>query len=66
MKNIKKRYSLRKIKTDLEILKYFTLEISVSKVAKILNLSYNTISQRYQGFREKIVKFLDQEFERLK
>ena len=49
----KKKYSLKKLKIDLEILKYFTLEISASKVAKILNLSYNTVSQRYQRFREK-------------
>ncbi len=29
-------------------------------------MSYNTVSQRYQRFREKIVEFLDQEFEKLK
>lgn len=62
----RRRYSLRKIKIDLEVLKYFALEISASKVAKILNLSYNTVSQRHQKFREKIVEFLDQEFKKLK
>lgn len=64
--NCQRKYSLRKLKNDLEVLKYFTLEISASKVAKILNLSYNTVSQRYRKFREKIVEFLDQEFKKLK
>jgi len=62
----KKRYSLKKVRTDLEVLKYFILEISANKVAKILNLNYNTISQRYQKFREKIKEFLDEDFKRLK
>jgi len=62
----KKKYSLEKLKRDLEILKYFSLEISSSKIAKILNLSYNTISWRYQEFREKIVEFLDEDFKKLK
>jgi len=32
--NCQRKYSLRKLKTDLAVLKYFTLEISASKVKK--------------------------------
>ncbi len=54
------------MKTDLEVLKYLTLEISARKIAKILDLSYNAVSQRYQKIRERIVEFLDHEFKKLR
>ena len=65
-KNCSKKYSLRKLKRDLQVLYYFYLEVSARKCARELNLSYNTAATRYALFREAIVKYSEQEFRKLR
>jgi len=64
-KTCKKRYSLKKLRTDLEVLHYFCLELSARKAALDLGLSYNTVKHRYDKFRRKIAEFSDESFEKL-
>jgi len=58
-------YSIQKLRRDLEILHYFCLEISASKTAKELGLSYKTVHNRYMFFRRKIAEYLDKNFRKL-
>ena len=61
----KARYSLKKLKRDLDILYYFYLEVSARKCAKELKLSYNTVSRRYLRFRKAISKYCEHNFKKL-
>ena len=65
-KNCKKKYSLKKLKRDLEILYYFYLEISARKTAKELKLNYKTIQDRFMQFRKLIAEHCNKEAEKLK
>jgi len=59
------KYSRKKIKDDLRILHYFSLEISATKTAKDLRLSYPTVHNKYLQYRQEIVDVLDQDFRKL-
>jgi len=59
------RYSLKKLRRNLEILHYFALEISANRTAKELELSYETISSRYMFFREKLAEYEEKTFRKL-
>lgn len=61
----RRQYSIKKLRRDLEILHYFCLEISASKTAKELGLSYNTVHNRFMLFRRKITEHLDKNFRKL-
>ena len=65
-KNCKKKYSLRKLQTDLKVLYYFYLEVSARKCAKELNLNYKTVSKRYTEYREAILEYSEKEFKKLR
>src|SRR3989344_8381604 len=52
----KKKYSINKLKKDLEILYYFYLELSARKTAKELETHYNTVQSRFMQFRKNIYK----------
>ena len=58
-------YSLSKIKRDLEVLYYFSLELSANKTADLLGLDYKTVRSRYMLFRKKISEYLDSDFKKL-
>src|SRR3989344_2996590 len=60
------KYSLRKLKIDLQVLYYFYLEVSARKCAKELKLNYKTISKRYAQFRNAILAHCVSEFKKLK
>ena len=64
-KNCKKKYSLKKLKRDLEILYYFYLEISARKTAKELKLNYKTIQDRFMQFRKLIAEHCNKEARKL-
>jgi transposase len=65
-KNCKKKYSLRKLQTDLKVLYYFYLEVSARKCAKEMRLDYETVAKRYTAFRKAIVEYSEQEFKKLR
>ena len=64
-KNCKKYYSLKKLRTDLEILYYFYLELSARKTAKEINLNYKTIQSKFMQFRKLIAVYCNQEAKKL-
>ena len=52
-------------KKTREIIKLFSLDIPASKVAKIVNLSDNTIEDRFDYFRETIYRYMENERKRV-
>jgi len=61
----KRKYSLNKIRKDINILYYFYLDVSARKAAKELGISYRTVHNRYMQYRYKIAEYLYKEFKRL-
>jgi len=59
------KYSTKKIKDDLVILHYFSLEIPANKTARDLGFSYNKVRGKYMLYRQEIYDYLRQEFKRL-
>ncbi len=59
------KYSLRKLKTDLNVLYYFYLEVSARKCAHELKLNYRTVANRYMQYRQAMLEYLEQEFKKL-
>ena len=64
-KHCKKKYSLLKLKRDLQILYYFYLEISARKTAKELGLNYKTVQDKFMHFRKCIYTYCLQEAKKL-
>jgi transposase len=59
------RFSRKKIRQELEILELFSLEVSARKASIHLGLNYRTVKKIYDKTREKIMYFLDQNFQKL-
>ena len=64
-KNCNKKYSIKKLKRDLEILYYFYLEISARRTAKELQLNYKLIHRKFMQFRKLIAEYCNQESNKL-
>jgi transposase len=64
-KSCKRVYSLGKLSRDIEVLRYFTLELSANRCASELGLSYNTVRNRYMLFRSKIAEHSEKNFKKL-
>src|SRR3989338_1207542 len=62
----RRKYSLRKLTVDLQVLYYFYLEVSARKCAKEMRISYNTASKRYAEYRVAILEYTQQEFRKLR
>ena len=60
-KHCKQKYSLTKLKRDLQILYYFYLEISARRAANELNLDYGVIHRRFMHFRKCISNYCNNE-----
>src|SRR3989339_1720434 len=56
-KHCKKKYSLSKLKRDLQILYYFYLEISARRAANELNINYGVIHRKFMHFRKCISNY---------
>ena len=50
--------SHKKIKDDLEVLHYFSLEIPANKTARDLDFSYDKVRRKYMQYRQEICDFL--------
>lgn len=59
------KYSPRKLKKDLKVLHYFSLEIPANKAAKDLGLSYKNVRAKYMQYRREIADFLTGQFDQL-
>ena len=64
-KHCKKKYSLFKLKRDLQVLYYFYLEISARKTMKELHIDYQTVQSRFMRFRKSIAEYCNQEAKKL-
>ena len=59
------KYSPKKIKDDLAILHYFSLEIPANKTARDLEFSYDKVRRKYMQYRQEICDYLEDEFSKL-
>lgn len=57
-----KKFSLKKVETDYVIISFFCNNISAHKCAKILNINYRTVQNRYIFFRKLIATYLENEY----
>ena len=64
-KACKRRYSLVKLKKDLDVLHYFYLELSARKAARELELNYKSVISRFMFYRRMICDHLGKEFSEL-
>lgn len=55
-----KKFSINKIKKDYVVIEFFCNNINANKCAKILNLNYRTVQNRYILFRKLIAKYLEE------
>ena len=55
----KKKFSLKKLETDYTIIDFFCNNINANKCAKILNINYRTVQNRYTLFRKLIANYLE-------
>src|SRR4030067_1319553 len=61
----KAKYSLAKLKKNLQILYFFYLELSARKASGELGIRYNTVHAQYMGYRRRIANYLDTQFVKL-
>lgn len=57
-----KKYSLKKLKTDENIIIGFWQDKTALELSKELNLNYKTIKSRFDEIRYKLSKFLEEEY----
>jgi transposase len=63
--NCGRKYSLKKLQKELQLLHYFTLELSANRCSEELELSYKTVYQKYMIFRRKIMEYTEENFQKL-
>jgi len=61
-KKCAKKYSLKKLKRDQDILDGFCKNITALELSKQLELNYKTIKNRYDEIRAKLPQFLEDEY----
>jgi transposase-like protein len=59
----KKKFSVKKIATDLALVKCFCSDLSINAAARTLHLNYTTVKLRYELFRNLIASFLENEYQ---
>src|SRR4030042_3116831 len=64
-KHCNKKYSLQKVRKDLQILYYFYLEISARKAANELEINYNVVHRKFMYFRKCIAEYCNNEARKL-
>jgi len=58
----KKKFSLKKVKTDLKLINFFCNNLTINQTKKELDINYLTIKKRYDLFRQLIASFLENEY----
>lgn len=64
-KNCNKKYSIKKLKRDLELLYYFYLEISARRAANEMNLDYGVVHRKFMDFRKLISEYCNNQAKKL-
>ncbi|AXH12716.1 hypothetical protein [Halarcobacter bivalviorum] len=55
----KRKFSVKKFETDINVIEFFCNQVSANKCAKLLNVNYRTIKNRYDLFRKLIANYLE-------
>jgi len=55
----KRKFSLKKLQTDITVIEFFCNQVSANRCAKLLNVNYRTIKNRYNLFRQLIATHLE-------
>ncbi len=58
----KRKFSLKKLYTDNTIIEFFCNNINANQCAKILNINYRTVQNRYMLFRKLITNYLEKSY----
>jgi len=58
----KKKYSLKKLETDLKCIEYFCNDISARECAKFLDFNYKTVQDRYMDFRKLLLLYSEKQY----
>jgi len=58
----KKKYSTKKLETDIKAIEYFCNDISAKECAKSLHVNNKTIQDRYMDFRKLIVLHIEDQY----
>lgn len=58
----KKKFSQKKIKSNLEIIECFCENLTANEASKKLAINYVTVKNRYELFRQLIANFLEKEY----
>ncbi|MDO8453969.1 MAG: transposase [Sulfurimonas sp.] len=58
----KKKFSPKKIKTDLELIECFCENLTASQTSKKVGIHYVTVKKRYELFRQLIANYLEEEY----
>lgn len=64
--NCSKRYSLKKLSSDIWCLYYFSIEATANKTSKELKVNYRTVLSRYTSYRQILTNHLEVSFHLLK
>ena len=64
-KNCRKKYSLIKLRRDLELLYYFYLEVSARKTSNELRIDYGVVHRKFMQFRKAIADYCSSEAKKL-
>ena len=64
-KDCRRKYSLKKLEKDLDVLYHFFLEISARKTSIALGMSYRTVSRRFMEYRYKMADYVREQFKEL-
>jgi hypothetical protein len=59
----KKKFSVKKIKADLELIACFCENLTANDASKQLSINYITVKKRYKLFRQYIANFLEEEYQ---
>jgi len=58
----KKKFSPKKIQKDLEVIECFCKNLTASQTSKKLNISYLSVKNRYELFRQLVSHYLEDEY----
>jgi len=62
----KRKYSLKKIELEKEIIRCFCENSNALETSKKLNLTYVTVSKKFKLYREVIISYLDTKYNEIK
>lgn len=59
----KKKFSVKKQKTNMQIIEFFCNNLSVNETSKVLNLNYITVKKKFMFFRQLLCEYSEQQYQ---